>query len=182
MKIVKDHTHFPALPVEGNPDAAVRVETWEDLACKDAAIWRRRLDRTLLPAYGDRVAFAPHDFPLEKHHWAEAAAIVSRRFASVDSQAALAFRRYCLENIADISVENLPARVADFAVRHNLDPQDAELALRNEALREAVRADAKLGERRGVRKTPTVFIGGIEFVETFSLTVVEEAIEAALAT
>ena len=176
-----EHTHFPALPVEGNPNSLVRVETWEDLACKDAAAWRRILDEKLLPLYGAKVAFVPHDFPLEKHPWAEAAAMASRRFATKDSSLSIEFRRYCLNNIADISVENLPERVSDFALAHGLDAEDAELALRNEDLREAVRADAKLGEERGVRKTPTVIIGPIEFVETFSLQLVEEAIQSALA-
>ena len=176
-----EHTHFPALPVEGNPESLVRVETWEDLACKDAAAWRRILDETLLPAYGAQVAFVPHDFPLEKHPWAEAAAMASRRFATKDSALSIDFRRYCLNNIADISVENLPERVSDFAIAHGFDAEGAELALRNEDLRRAVQADAKLGEERGVRKTPTVIIGPMEFVESFSLKMVEEAIQAAIA-
>ncbi len=178
---VHPHTHFPALPVEGADDSAVQVETWEDLACKDAAAWRRMLDATILPAYGDRVRFVAHDFPLDKHPWAEAAAMASRRFASWDSAAGIEFRRYCLFHLEDISVENLPERVADFAVAQGFDAEDAELSLRSEDLRDAVRADAKAGASRGVEKTPTLFIGERALVETFSLKAVEEAIEAALA-
>ena len=175
------HTHFPALPVEGDPDSAILVETWEDLACKDAAAWRRMLDTAVLPAYGDRVCFVTHDFPLEKHAWAEAAAMASRRFASWDSAAAIDFRRFCLERIADISVENLPERVSDFAVAHGFDAEDAELSLRSQDLRDAVRADRICGEQRGVTKSPTVVIGQVELVESFSLKAVEQAIEALLA-
>jgi len=177
---VHPHTHFPALPVEGDPDSAVRVETWEDLACKDAAAWRRMLDGSILPAYRDRVCFVPHDFPLEKHHWAEAAAMASRRFASWDSEAGMEFRRYCLTQLEDISFENLPERVADFAEAHGFDAEDAELALRSQDLRDAVRADAQAGAARGVVKTPTVFVGRIRLVETFSRKAIEAAIEAAL--
>ncbi len=167
--------------MEGASDASVQVETWEDLACKDAAAWRRMLDASVLPAYGDRVCFVAYDFPLDKHPWAEAAAMASRRFASWDSALGVEFRRYCLTHLEDISVENLPERVADFAVANGYDAEDAELSLRSEDLRDAVRADAKAGAQRGVRKTPTVFIGERELVESFTLKAVEESIEAALA-
>lgn len=177
---MRPHAHFPALPVEGNPDSAIRVDAWEDLACPDTTLWQLMLIEELLPAFGDRVAFVAHDFPLEKHHWAEAAAMASRRFSAWDSAAGLRFRRYCLTHIAEISVENLPERIVDFAVEHGFDAETAELSLRDEALREAVAADRQSGHARGVHKTPTVFVGAIEFVETFSAHAVATAIEAAL--
>lgn len=177
---MKPHAHFPALPIEGNAKSAVVVETWEDLACKDAAHWRQQMESSLLPKYADRVAFSPHDFPLEKHPWAEDAAVASRAFSAREAAAGIAFRRYCLENLADISVENLPERIADFALLQRLDPEEAELSLRSEDLRNAVRADAEAGRTRGVQKTPTVFVGSVEFVESFPVKALEDAIEAAL--
>ncbi len=177
---MKAHAHFPALPVEGNAAARVRVEFWEDLACRDCALWRRRLDHRLLPQYGEIVAFVAHDFPLAKHHWAESAAIASRRFASWDAQAAVSFRRYCLQNIAAISVENFPERVAEFAAAQGFDVEAAEMALRSDDLREAVRADAVLGKQRGVEKTPTVFVGEVMLVESFTLQAFRRAVDLAL--
>ena len=177
---MRAHAHFPALPVEGNRDATVRVEAWEDLACPDTTVWRDLLDSDLLPRFGDRVAFVAHDFPLDKHHWAEAAAMASRRFASWDSAAGIEFRRYCLRHIEAISAENLPERISDFAVSKGFDPEDAELALRDDALRQAVADDRRAGHARGVHKTPTVFVGAIEFVETVSPRAVVTALEAAL--
>jgi predicted DsbA family dithiol-disulfide isomerase len=177
---VKSHTHFPALPVEGAAASLVHVEFWEDLACRDCALWRRRLDQRLLPRYGDRVSFVSRDFPLAKHPWAEAAAMASRRFASWDSAAGVGFRRYCLQNIAAISVENLPERVAEFAAAHGFDVEAAEMALRSDDLREAVSRDAMAGRQRGVEKTPTVFVGETMLVETFPLQSFRRVLDRAL--
>ena len=175
-----DHARFPALPVEGRADSRVRVITYEDLQCPDCAEWRRALDRRFLPRFGSSVAFAAKDFPPEKHRWAELAAMASRRFASWNSSAGIEFRRFCLERIADINVENLPERVAEFAAARDMNSADAVLALENEELRDAVRADKAEGERRGVVKTPTLFVGTISFVERFDVENVAIALETAL--
>lgn len=177
---MQPHTHFPALPVEGRPDSPVRVESFEDLACGDCAVWRAMLDETLLPRFADRVAFISYDFPLEKHPWAERAAMASRRFSSWSVAAGLEFRRWCLIHRADVSLENLPERIAEFAAAHDLDEETSILALRSDDLRDAVRADHAEGLRRGVAKTPTVFVGDACFVEIFRVEDVADAIEEAL--
>jgi predicted DsbA family dithiol-disulfide isomerase len=92
----------------------------------------------------------------------------------------VSFRRYCLQNIAAISVENFPERVSEFAAAQGFDVEAAEMALRSDDLREAVRADALLGKQRGVEKTPTVFVGELMLVESFPLKVFRRAVDAAL--
>ena len=177
------HTHFPALPVEGAPDSDVRVEAFEDLACSDCLKWRKMLDEILLPRFGDRVAFVSLDFPLSKKHpWAERAAMASRRFSSFSTEAGIEFRRFCARHCADVSLENLPERIAEFAEANDLDAEAAVLSLRSEDLLAAVRADHDEGVRRGVEKTPTVFVGESRFVETFGVAEIVGAIERALAT
>ncbi len=167
------------LPIEGAADSRVRVIAYEDLQCRDAAAWRRMLDETLLPRYGDRVAFESRDFPLPHHNWAELAALACRHLAVIDPRAAIDLRRYCYERIDDISPENLPERLAEFAEAHDLDPEDTILALESDDARHAVALDLKEGRQRGVVKTPTVFVGHKRFVETFDVDAVARAIEAA---
>lgn len=171
------HSHYPALPVEGSASSPVRVDTWEDLACVDCWNWRQTVDEILLPRFGDRVAFVDHDLPLEKHPWAEHAAMGSRRLASFDAEAGLDFRRYCLEFRADVTVENFADRLAEFAEKRKLDAEAAVLSLHDEDLRTAVRTDAEQGRARGVAKTPTVFIGERVFIEKFETAAVIAALE-----
>ena len=168
------------LPIEGSQDSPVRVESFEDLQCPDTAAYRRMLDQTLLPRFGREVGFASFDFPLDNHAWALPAAMAARRFAITNAAAGINFRRFCLFNIREISVENLADRIAEFARSHGLDEEDAVLALRSDDLRAAVLRDHRAGEKRGVSKTPSVFVGKKLFVETFAPEELAEAIEAAL--
>ena len=177
---MKLHAHFPDLPIEGDPASSVRVVAFEDLQCKDSAGWRRMLDETLLEEFGDRVAFVSRDFPLPRHNWAELAAMISRRLAVHDSQAAIDFRRYCYTHISEINLENLPDRAAEFARARGFSNSDAVLAMENSDLRAAVEADIAEGRDLGVAHTPTVLVGERRFVEIFPVTAVEAAIRAAL--
>jgi protein-disulfide isomerase len=174
------HAHFPDLPVEGDPEAGVRVVSFEDLQCRDCAVWRRMLDETLLPAFPAGVAFVTKDFPLPKHNWAEFAAMISRRLAVHDSRAAVDFRRYCFTHIADINLENLPDRAAEFALARGFPPSDAVLAMQSDDLRGAVEADRAEGRRLGLTHTPTVLVGERRFEEVFGAGEVEAAIRAEL--
>jgi protein-disulfide isomerase len=177
---MKTHAHFPDLPIEGNAASSVRVVAYEDLQCKDSAAWRRMLDESLIESFGDRVAFVSRDFPLPHHNWAVFAAMISRRLAANDSHAAIDFRRYCYTHIADINLENLPDRAAEFARARGISTADAVLAMESGDLRAAVEADVAEGGRLGVAHTPTVVIGERWFVETFTAAEIETAIRAAL--
>lgn len=177
---MRPHSHFPDLPVEGDPESSVRVVSFEDLQCKDCAVWRRMLDDTLLSEFGDQVAFVSKDFALPKHNWAELAAMIARRLAVHDSRAAIDFRRYCFTHIADINLENLPDRAAEFARARGFSGSDAVLAMESADLRAAVQADLAEGRRLGVTHTPTVFVGEQRFVEVFGVGEVRDAIRAAL--
>lgn len=177
---MKPHTHFPDLPIEGNPASSVRVIAFEDLQCGDCAVWRRMLDDVLLEDFGAKVAFISRDFALSRHNWAELAAMISRRLAVHDSRAAIDFRRYCFTHIADINLENLPDRAAEFFLARGFNPADAVLAMENGDLRAAVEADYAEGRRLGVTNTPTVFVGERTFVEIFTVAQIDAAIRAAL--
>lgn len=170
------------LPVEGRADSEVRVSAYESLQCPDAAVWRQMLDRELLPRFGDRVAFETCDFPLEKHPWSAPAAVASRHFASIDPAAAIHFRRYCYQHIAEISVETLADWISSFASDQGLDPDAAIASLQDEDLLQAVMLDHQAGQDRGVVKTPTVFVGRVGFIETFGVEELVAAIQARLRT
>jgi protein-disulfide isomerase len=167
--------------VEGNPAAVVRVIIYEDLACSDCAVFRRMLDEKLLPRYGAKVAFEHRDFPLAKHAWARTAAIAARFWQEASPELAIALRKHLLGSIRQTTPANFNERLAAFARLHGADPQKAVAALEDPRLAGLVEKDLQEGVARGVAKTPTVFVDGAPFIETFTFEEVSKAIDAALA-
>lgn len=167
--------------VEGNPAAAVRVMIYEDLQCPDCAAFRRMLDDQLLPRYGAKVAFEHRDLPLAKHAWARKAALAARFFEQVRPKLAVAFRKHTLASLREITAANFEERLGAFAKQNGVDPSQALAGLQDERYAQLVEKDVQEGVARGVAKTPTVFVDGTPFIETFTLLELSQAIEAALA-
>ena len=167
--------------VEGKPDSEVRVLIYEDLQCSDCAVFRKMLDEKLLPRYAGTVAFEHRDFPLAKHAWARKAAIASRHFARTDRDLAIAWRRYALEHLADMTENSFNARLGEFAREHGADPDHAVSALDDPNLTALVQQDFDEGVARGIARTPTALVNGQPFIETFSAEEISKAIDSELA-
>jgi len=169
------------LLIEGDRNSAVRVTIYEDLQCPDCATFQRMLDEKLLPRYGAKVVFEHRDFPLPRHTWARKAAIAARFFQGVNPELAVTYRRYALANRRQINAANFEERLAAFAKDHGVDPQKAVAALQDAGLAAAVEKDFQEGVARGVSKTPTVFVNGAPYIETFTFEEISKGIDAALA-
>ena len=167
--------------VEGNPKSPVRVIAYGSLQCPDCAKYRAMMDQHLLPKYADRVAFEHRDFPLEKHKWARQAAIAARYFDSVKDALGVEFRRWAMNNIADLTAETFTDKLREWAKAHGADPTKAVAALTNGELAQLVEEDYQEGVARGVARTPTVFVNGEPFIETFTVDDISKGIDAALA-
>jgi protein-disulfide isomerase len=167
--------------VEGKADSPVRAIIYEDLHCSDCALFRQMLDQKLLPKYNDKVAFVHRDFPLAKHPLARPAAIAARYFGGHDPQLGVAFRREVFAAMEGETEARLRDRIAKFAAAHRLKPEEALAALEDAALAAAVEKDYQDGVARGVSRTPTVFVNGRPFVETFTAEEISKGIDQALA-
>ena len=167
--------------VEGKAESEVRVLIYEDLQCSDCAVFRKMLDEKMLPRYAGSVAFEHRDFPLGKHAWARKAAIASRHFARTDRDLAVAWRRYALENLADIPASGFNARLGEFAREHGADPDHAVAALDDPNLAALVEKTFEEGVARGIARTPTALVNGQPFIETFSAEEISKAIDRELA-
>lgn len=165
---------------EGRAGSPVRVLIFEDLQCSDCAAFRVMMDRQILPKYGDKVLFLHRDFPLAKHLCARPAAIAARFFAEKDPRLGLEYRRQALAAIDQTTPDNFKSRVAEFARSHGLSAADALAALDNPRYAELVEKDYQDGVGRGVVHTPTVFVNGTPFVETFTFEEISKGIDAAL--
>ena len=167
--------------VEGKADSPVRAVIYEDLQCPDCAAFERMMVEKLLPQYGGKVAFVHRDFPLAKHAWARRAAIAARFFADRSPELGLEYRRYAMTNQPVTNADNFTVRLADFAKAHDIEPEAAIAGLSNAHYAELVEQDYQDGVSRGVVHTPTVFVNGRPFIETFTFEEISKGIDQALA-
>lgn len=171
----------PRIVVEGLAASPVRVIAYEDLQCPDCAAYRKMLDERLLAAYGAKVAFEHRDFPLPKHSWARRAAVAARFFDEAKPELGIAFRRHMFTSIRATTDANFMERLKAFAAGNDVPPERAVSALDQPRYKSLVEKDYQEGIARGVSRTPTVFVNGEPFVETFTVEQLSKAIEAALA-
>jgi len=174
------HLGAQKIPVEGTADSPVRAIIYEDLQCSDCADFRRMLDEKLLPKYGAKIAFVHRDFPLAKHAWARRAAIAGRFFADRYPQLAISYRQFMMAGQSTATEANLNERLTEFAKAHGADAEAAIAALANAHYAELVEQDYQDGVARGVRHTPTVFVNGRPFIETFTFEEISKGIDEAL--
>lgn len=167
--------------VEGLADSPVRVVIYEDLQCSDCAAFRRMIDEKLLPKYAGQVAFVHHDFPLAKHVWARRAALAGRFFGERSAALGLEYRRYTMAGQEITTDANFRQRLITFAQAHGIEAQAAVAALSDARYAQLVERDYQDGVSRGVVHTPTVFVNGRAFVETFTLEEISKGIDEALA-
>ena len=166
--------------VEGNPESLVRVIAYEDLQCSDCAIYRRMMDEQLLPKYAGTVAFEHRDFPLEKHKWAKTAAVAARHFDKIQPALGVAFRQWAMANQESITPETFDSKLEEWTRSRKQDIAQLKTALADPALIKAVQEDYEDGVARGVARTPTVFVNGEPFIETFTFEQISKGIDAAL--
>jgi protein-disulfide isomerase len=167
--------------VEGNPASNVKVLIYDDLQCGDCARFRQMLDEKLLPKYGARVAFIHRDYPLPKHEWAREAAVAARWVSEQSTQLGITFRRELLAEHDNVSQQNLKRWLTEFAARNHLDQKGIVDSLTDQRLGTLVDQDRQAAVARGVTKTPTVYVGGVPFVENIIYDDVARAIDEALA-
>jgi protein-disulfide isomerase len=166
---------------EGSAQSPVRVIVYEDLQCPDCAGFRKMLDEKLLPRYASTVRFEHRDFPLAKHPWARKAAIAARFFEETRPGLGLAYRKYAMTHLRQITTVNFNERVAKFAKDNGVDPMAAVASLDDSRLAALVEQDYQEGVARGIARTPTVLVNGRPFIETFAFEDMAKAIEAELA-
>jgi protein-disulfide isomerase len=80
-------------------------------------------------------------------------------------------------NMKAITPANLKDRITEFARKHGVDPAKAVASLDDARLAAAVEKDFQGGVARGVAKTPTAFVNGQPFIETFTFEEISKAIE-----
>ena len=140
------------------PGQKAAIYEWEDMECPACAhhfpIVHAAVDKYHIP-------LIRHDFPLvEIHIWSTDAAITARYLQDkVSPDAAYQFRRDIFANQQSISSkDDLQAYTAKWFAAHKL--QMPFMMGPNSLFAAEVQSDRTLGERLGVRSTPTIIVVG----------------------
>ena len=160
--------------------AKVAIVVFEDLQCPDC---RRAHPLLKEAAKTYKIPIVHYDFPLPQHKWAQPAAVYGRYFDSKSKDLGGAYRDYIYENQPQITPENLTTYVQKFAAAQKtrlpfvVDPK-GELANK-------VNDDRNLGQRIGIKHTPTIYVvsnraQGEPFVEVVDRSKLFELIQTML--
>jgi protein-disulfide isomerase len=169
----------PSLHVRGPRNAPVTLEIYGDFQCPPCATASKAIDELQKQDEG-KIRVIYHEFPLKIHQHAMEAAMAAEaagiqgkfwemhdmlyQFQPVWSRVTNA--RYFFESYA----ESLKLDVARFRA----DCQAADLRAR-------IMVEGKVGETRGAKNTPTIFINGTEAKGAFTKEKLQKAIDATLA-
>jgi protein-disulfide isomerase len=133
--------------------ANLALVVFEDLECPQCSRVHPLLENA---ARTYKIPLVRYDFPIVGHTWSFDAALVARYFDTKSKKLGDEYRDYIFLHQSEITKDNLRGISEKFAAeRHTplpfvVDPQGKLAA--------GIKADRDLGERVGIRKTPTVYI------------------------
>ena len=93
----------------------------------------------------------------------------------------ISVRRELLSEQDNITSQNLKQWFIDYAYRNHLDPKGIVDSLSDQRLGALVDQDRQAAVARGVSRAPTVYVGGVAFVETIIYDDLARALDEALA-
>jgi len=152
----------PSFGTPGAPVVLVQFSDFQCPYCKDEA---KILRQNLLSTYSKQVRLYFKDFPLEQiHPWAKPAAIAGRCVFRQNPATFWEFYDWIFEHQADITPENLKAKVQEFAQQKSLDVLQLGRCLDTRATEAEV--DRNIAEARslGLNSLPTLFVNGRRLV------------------
>lgn len=146
-------------PVMGDPDADVRVVSFEDFACPHCRDFSLDVVPQLQSEYVEpgTIRYEFHDFPIpvdEEISW-EAACAARAVQASEGDAAFFEYAHALFENQGSLG----PSTYEQLATDQGLDGAAIREAAVNREYEPTVQADRELGQRIGVQGTPTVVVG-----------------------
>ncbi len=169
----------PFLHVRGPRNAPVTLEIYGDFQCPSCALASQAIDELQKQFEGKmRVIF--HEFPLEMHKHALAAALAAEAAAIQGKFWEMHDMLYQYQPVwskaSDVNYlfESYAESLGLDVARFRADRESADV-------RAHVQADGGGGQARGVKNTPTIFINGTEMRAGFTKDKMQETIEAALA-
>jgi protein-disulfide isomerase len=107
--------------------------------------------------------------------------VAARFFQERSPELGLRYRRETMQHQREITPANFEQKLSAFAEANGVRAADAIAALKDARLAALVEKDYQDGVARGVSKTPTVFVNGTPFIETFTFEEISKGIDQAIA-
>jgi protein-disulfide isomerase len=169
-------------PTRGPSDAKVTVVEYSDFQCPYCSRAWELFEKDVYPQYKDKVRFVFKQMPLTQiHPWAEDAAVASACALEQGNDQFWKVYDGLFAQQAQITKENLPAKVEEIATAGGLDVPRLKECLASRKTIDAVKADQSEAMSVGVSGTPTFFINGRRFQNTQDAAAFKQAIDQALA-
>src|SRR5262245_43771920 len=169
-------------PARGPADAKVTVVEYSDFQCPYCGRAWALFEKEVYPQYKDKVRFVFKQMPLTQiHPWAEDAAVASACALEQGNDQFWKVYDGLFAQQAQITKENLPAKVEEIATAAGLDVPRLKECLASRKTIDAVKADQSEAATVGVSGTPTFFINGRRIQNTQDAGAFKQAIDQALA-
>lgn len=148
-------------PSFGTPGASVVISEFSDFECPYCREEAKLIRDNLLKTYPKDVRLYFYDFPLEQiHPWAKAAAMAGRSIFKQSASAWWDYHDWIFDKQADITADNLKAKVLEFAKAKGLDVEQLSKSMDSRETEAEVNGTVQLGQSLAVNQTPTLFING----------------------
>ena len=168
-------------PSRGPADAKVTVVEYSDFQCPYCGQAWEIFEKEVYPQYKDKVRFVFKQMPLTQiHPWAEDAAVASACALEQGNDQFWKMYDGLFGQQAQITKDNLPAKVEEIATAAGLDVPRLKECLAGRKSIDAVKADQTEAASVGVNGTPTFFINGRRIQNTQDASAFKQALDQAL--
>jgi len=141
--------------------APVKLIVFSDFQCPFCQKEEQELRKNVPAAFADKVRVYFNDFPLTSiHPWAMKGSIAGRCLYHQSEAAFWNYHDWVYQNQKDITLENLDAKLQDWAKQQNLDGAKISACMSGKDATAEVETTMALGHDLGVSATPTLFMNG----------------------
>jgi protein-disulfide isomerase len=148
-------------PSFGTPGAPVVIVVFSDFQCPYCREEAKMLRDNLPGAYPKQVRVYFKDYPLDQiHPWARTAAIAGRCVFRQNAAAFWEYHDWIFDKQAEITPENVKAKVLEFAAAKKLDALQIGQCLESKATEADVNRTTAEARALGINSLPTLFING----------------------
>ena len=171
-----------AAPSLGTAGAPVTVVVFSDFQCPNCKEEAKALRANLLQKFPTQARLFFKDFPLSQiHPWAKQAAIAGRCVYQQNPAAFWDYHDWIYEHQSDIAVENLKAKVTEFAnTAKNLDGLQLGRCIDTRATEAEIDKSLAEGLALKVDATPTIFVNGRRLIGNYPWPNLEQIISGEL--
>jgi protein-disulfide isomerase len=143
------------------PDAAVHLVLFGDFQCPVCQKENTELRKFIPAQFADKVRVYFNDFPLQSiHPWAMKASVYGRCAYRQGQDVFWSYHDWVYENQKDVTLENLDAKVQEFAKAKNADGAKLAQCVTDKTAIAEVDKNIAMGHSLSVSATPTLFING----------------------